>query len=324
MWKTGGIWSKPRTPLPFPGPQCPPIPPPTPRPASVVLDKPPPRLSTLVVDFDGTLTTHDTLSALAALANTKYHSSALSSSDASPTWSELVNKYTDELALAEAAAATITDLSAYLASFRDVERRSVTRVSDSRVLRGITKPAIHTAGKAVEFRTGAGRVLTRWQERRQRDQQGEAATISDNGAVAAAVVVNSVNWSKDLVSAQLDPRVVVLCNELQFDGQDVSTGVVEGNMLVAADKLDAVLAACPKLDGCVAVGDSQTDLLVLLAAEIGIIMAPGEDMIKTCDRFHIELDEISQCPGSSKRGSRLYVAANWDEIEQLLERLESL
>ncbi|KAI8921887.1 HAD-like domain-containing protein [Powellomyces hirtus] len=297
--KTGLIFNQPRVPLPPPA-------------SSNMLPPHPPastKLTTLVTDFDCTLTSSDTLSIIATLS-TQHSPPPL-------PWSHFVDAYMKDYTAHLARVSQKPkdgeedNLHSYLSSFAQLEQDSVTRVSSSGVLKGVSRAALETAGANIPLRGGADRVLSRWTGR---------------------VVVASVNWSTDLVSAAVRKQVgpdslCVVANDLEFDENGAATGVVRADMLVGEHKLDKVEDEGVEWSECVCIGDSQTDLPLLLAARIGILLDPSVDVFSLCARFNITIRDIANASKDSETTARepvLFSATSWTDVEQMLERFGAL
>jgi len=62
------------------------------------------------------------------------------------------------------------------------------------------------------------------------------------------------------------------------------------------------------------IGDSNTDLLCLLHAEIGIIMGSNEDFLATCERLGIQVSRDLSTEGLTNYGGTLYNCKDWNEV----------
>ncbi|KAK6538270.1 hypothetical protein TWF694_011149 [Orbilia ellipsospora] len=180
-----------------------------------------PRIRTLILDFDQTLTTSDTLTTLL---------SASPLPGASQTFTGLTNTYITEYTrhtTSFGARNTIALELTYLSSLRSIEKRSVERVEESGIFKGITKDGMSRAAQRVSIRHGGE---LRW-------LMGQ---VLGNGG---RVCIVSVNWSRCFItevlrrvahSTDVDEgldvdvsRVEVYANELLTDEAGTTTGKMD-------------------------------------------------------------------------------------------------
>lgn len=173
-------------------------------------------------------------------------------------------------------------------------------------------------------------------------QEGALDTIRflrDSTAVAAQEEVVkckilSVNWFKPVLETSLDSLVasgdiitaatpVLNSNEGEGDAM-CDLGLASSSV----DKLDWIRrwkSESPPQCTCAFVGDSMTDLLALLEADVGILIGKNQQVLNTVDIFGVDLQPLSQVISSSSvdsaisasngnNGMRLYYADNWSEI----------
>lgn len=229
-----------------------------------------------ILDWDGTITQHDTLNALVSVA--------ASTKPAFPTlerWSEVTNAYlqdytaTLEKLIPDAKLPNdLLEEKKLLHNLRAVEKRSLARVSDSGIFAGLTEVQIEQGARKalvtrdIEIRSGFEDFFRATQNR---ILQGEKVTIL------------SVNWSRQFLAACLAasgsaiPLSDILCNELEgIDRGAPSTGRIVPSIIASEDKLQELEhLGCTNLPSnenrsIVYVGDSWTDLEALLAADLGI------------------------------------------------------
>ena len=122
----------------------------------------------------------------------------------------------------------------------------------------------------------------------------------------------SVGWSATFIKTALTSRGVhlddtntpIVANEVEFDERDIGTGNLskhEGNtegIRVANDKLRemrkmlaswrATSSHSDNEELVVYVGDSETDLLCLLEADVGVIMH-SQGMVDKCEKMGLEV-----------------------------------
>jgi 2-hydroxy-3-keto-5-methylthiopentenyl-1-phosphate phosphatase len=233
-----------------------------------------------ILDWDGTITRRDTLDALVSIAaKSKPDSPVLDE------WKRVSEAYMsdymaalDKLAPGGDMPKTIQEEKKLLRSMKQVEQRSLDRVSESGIFRGLTRQLLDEGAKnaigskQVEIRNGFAQFL------RHTENRG-----SDS------VHLLSVNWSRHFMSSCLraaDTPVEmrnIFANELNGIGMDlVSNGKIspddeEGMKIISSDdKLEYMEWLCKTRSKSssptptVYVGDSWTDIECLLGANLGI------------------------------------------------------
>ncbi|XWW93073.1 hypothetical protein V2A60_001001 [Cordyceps javanica] len=267
----------------------------------------------LIFDFDGTITTKDTIGHLASagIAAQKLSRGA----NLQPAWDALVQAY---LADYDAYRASFTPKEAerttaeqeilFLGGLKDVERASLRRVGDAAIFKGLGVAAMRRIGADavrdghVKLRPGFGRLVT---TARQRDW-----TVS----------VVSVNWSTDFVRGaageQLRGEDAVVANGTrEEDGAICGPDALGGDLLVCApDKARAMrrLRGGPAAAAAAAkvyFGDSTTDLACLLEADRSVVLAEGESALLTAlRRLGFEVPHVGEAKG------RIVWARTFDEV----------
>lgn len=197
----------------------------------------------IVVDFDETITTKDTISLLAQFAYAKNSQAHV------PPWSHFTTAYLNDYQRYKEQCndnvTTIEQKTKQLSSLKPVELASLERVSNAGVFARLTRD---------EIRMGAMELVPV----RDHVQQTLQSNI-DN------LFIVSVNWSKDwilgaLSSLSLSPSAV-LSNDLVFDN-DISTGRIIPSVVTADDKLKKFqdLQNSDAWSSSLYIGDSETDL----------------------------------------------------------------
>lgn len=199
----------------------------------------------IVVDFDETITTKDTISLLAQFAYSRKSQSDI------PPWSHFTSAYLKDYQHCKDQftksrnGTSIEDKIKQLSALKPVELASLERVSKARIFAQLTKDQIQDgAQRLVPVRNHVLQVLQ---------------SNIDN------VFVLSVSWSKDWILGALRPlsmqRSSVICNDLLFDN-DVSTGTIIPSIVTADDKLATFqrLQVSEPWAFSLYIGDSETDL----------------------------------------------------------------
>lgn len=273
----------------------------------------------LILDFDDTLTTTDTIGLLASAAYRLRppHVSPL------PPWSSFVDAY-----LADYAAHSFPGPrdspereAAYLSSLLPVERASVERIEAAGVFSGLHIGDIaREAASTVAVRPGFDTLLQHVLE-----------------AAGGAVDVLSVNWCRTWIQSALahalgTPRdserfykaVGVCCNHLVCDAEGITTGKLTRQESLGGEGIWTAAHKATMMDELVAgrgkhtvvyVGDSSTDLMCLLKADFGIVV--GDKLDGVCGRIGVELVGVED--GITKvGGQRLYKVRDLDELRNFL------
>ncbi|KFX96771.1 hypothetical protein V490_03151 [Pseudogymnoascus sp. VKM F-3557] len=262
----------------------------------------------IIFDFDGTITTKDTIEPLVQAAISLHHpslpASELSQTPEAKSWSECKSQYLADLSAhyekekhessdgnAVTGPSGLKKEQRTLDALRDVEWASVQRVGDSGIFKGISRESFLENGRAAAAGDPEGRndgvVL--------RKGFSEFVTWIRQRWMAEWKVV-SVNWNWRWVRGILEvavgePGRPMAYGKVVANDIEASTGMIIGyplhrlnskrtHLLTTADKLLAQRIIIDRFDLgmdspeplTVYIGDSPTDLSPLLNADIGIIM----------------------------------------------------
>lgn len=163
--------------------------------------------------------------------------------------------------------------------------------------------------------------------------QKESTKMANNKVASCKVL--SVNWFKP---------VLVECLEGIIDANDIVTalppilakdGTLDlGLASSSIDKLDWIKKWKIDVGGdgdqclCVYVGDSMTDLLALLEAEVGILVGKNRHVLETVKIFELDFQPMDQAASLvanngelklNKKNNRLFYADSWSEIQTFLK-----
>ncbi|KAF8252761.1 hypothetical protein K440DRAFT_631721 [Wilcoxina mikolae CBS 423.85] len=280
------------------------------------------RISHLILDFDDTLTTTDTISLLAKAAYTLRP-------QLSPPWSHFVDAYISDynqhaLSHPKSSRLTLADEASYLASLLPVERASIQRIEAAAVFKGLhTTNIAQDAASTVPLRPGF------WDLCR---------PILDSGG---AVDILSVNWSRAWIQSSLrnavspeererfDTDVGIYCNDLVCDPDGITTGDIsrepvlggEDGIWTAVHKVKMMEHLVAKRGGegqVMYVGDSSTDLMCLLKADVGVVI--GDKLDGVCERISVKLDYGLNDYKDANCGGQLYKVQDLGELGSWVER----
>ncbi|KAI0387517.1 haloacid dehalogenase-like hydrolase-domain-containing protein [Hypomontagnella monticulosa] len=275
----------------------------------------------IFLDFDGTITAKDTVG---ELANFALRVRADEGVDLQAEWDAVVSAYVEDHSAHVDAyhlpphARRLPDQEVqFLRHMKTVETRSLGRINDCRLFRGISATAFRDAGRdlvqkgTVKLRPGFGKF------------------VDERLSEGWRVYVLSVNWSAAFIDGACGERsgVTVIANEVREDGsiagpavlnQSSSSGAAAEprNLTNSRDKLDA-MEAMRRADGLAAkpavyFGDSTTDLECLLAADMGFIVADRDEstLVKTLRRIGKEVPHVRDQNATSS----LAWVSNYDDI----------
>ncbi|EFQ29234.1 hypothetical protein CGRA01v4_04915 [Colletotrichum graminicola] len=276
----------------------------------------------LVFDFDGTITTKDTIGTLAQIALRFQNERGI---DLSSAWQQILKDYSqdhkhhvstykpvanDRLSLRE-------ELT-YLRGLSEVDLRSVKRVEQSGLFRGIRRADLMKAGDVartegtVKLRDGFADLM---------------AVAKDNGWTVSVV---SVNWSRSFISGVLsDYSFDIVANEIEMDGSISGPDVLgppsrETTLMTCEDKLRALRALATRqgvknAEALVYFGDSTTDIECLLEAR-GVVISSGPDssLMTTLRRVGYEVPQVDE----HRPSSGIAWASTFVEVNEWLSHFE--
>ena len=282
------------------------------------------KLGLFMADFDNTCNMRDT-SELFYQASQKYQSgTAEDRALLDKTWKEVTGKYLKEyneqisksLARFSSKKPSEFDPEGLLSFLRDIANfntEATKDVDDSKLIVGVDKVGLRSIARRVKLYPGCFDTLK---------------------SILQNVRIVSVNWSAELIEYTFDemiPKQHIYANHI-LGNDGLANGLVGKEMISSLDKLKIVQQILAEDKGVsVFVGDSITDLLGLLEADIGIIIGDSKTILKTADTFGINVEPITEilkkkeidfsCKRVRNRTRVLYVAKNWYQIDQLVKRL---
>ncbi|KAI1128294.1 haloacid dehalogenase-like hydrolase-domain-containing protein [Nemania abortiva] len=318
----------------------------------------------IFLDFDGTITTEDTVTHLANFAlrfqsdrqlhdgdsSVRGASSSSTSAqlqdahssedpvqegarDLSSRWDDVVRAYISDYKSHVSSYAPraedrecVEDEIAFLRSQKHVETRSLERINNCAVFRGISRDAFSEAGREL-VRDGTVRL-----------RPGFDGFVRAALAKGWRVNVVSVNWSASFIEGACgfsEGEIHVVANEVrEGDGVVLGPGALAGNSLLADDsehpsreqEARNLTNSCDKRDAVREVrrihdaqdkpffyfGDSTTDMECLLEATRGVVIADDETstLIKTLRRVGKRVPHVRDAEASEA----LVWASNFEEV----------
>ncbi|KAI2473058.1 HAD-like domain-containing protein [Annulohypoxylon bovei var. microspora] len=281
----------------------------------------------IFLDFDGTITSKDTVG---ELANFALRVRASEGQDLKREWDRVVAAYVDDHGAhvdnydphPDSRSLPEHEV-AFLRGLKTVEKRSLGRINACALFRGISPAEFREAGRGL---VAEGTVRLR---------DGFGAFVEGRRSEGWRVWVLSVNWSSAFIEGacgELD-GIEVIANDVREDGSIAgpavlnphSSGSSEGsgeprNLTNSRDKLDAMEAvlAAEGLSAKPSVyfGDSTTDLECLLAADLGFVISDKDDssLLKTLRRIGKEVPHIRDDDQSTT--SKLAWTSNYEDIPE--------
>ncbi|KAJ2456212.1 hypothetical protein EV183_000139 [Coemansia sp. RSA 2336] len=266
----------------------------------------------LVLDFDQTLTSSDTLSMVAAVAKRKYPENRDFAWFTEKYMEDYQRHQTQWQPRIDSEKITYEFLNEYLESLRSVETASLNRISEYGILAGVSRDELYDGGRAVEFQPGAATAINR---------------LMQAPNMHACVV--SVNWSADFIRGALGANGVlnsqsisIYCNNPEFDKRTgLSKADISPRLVVASDKTATIsnykqeIAHKTGLDPwLIYAGDSLTDLPALLLADAGLLVGQSNSVTKWCDMLGVEFGR----PRGAEGGKTLYRLQSWESALEIL------
>jgi len=137
------------------------------------------------------------------------------------------------------------------------------------------------------------------------------------------VTIISANFSQDIIKGAIsnipyNDSINVYSNDLEFGDNNLTTGNIITNYVVANDKLKLLNNLCDNNNKIIYVGDGLTDILCMLKAAVGIVYSPGRSFIQDCKEFKVTLKPLAswteQELNLSENNNTIYFVLNWNDI----------
>ena len=306
-----------------------------------------------VLDWDGTLTHKDTMSILSRIAEQRDLRLAVSSSICQRViesqWTSYGRSYVDDYNRHKAAyipkaseGTTIQAEKDWLASLKDVEYGSATRVAEDCFLQGVKGQDVDAAAanaieeRQVEMRTGWMELFESLRSRPEVTSQTSSNKISILSVNWSATLIKRVLWHAadswtdhhGIKAATQDyiTHMDVVANEIEgLEDPEGSSGTLTGDIRTSADKMRYMPVRDSSMPTVVYVGDSATDLECFLTADVGICirdeaMGSGQrELADTLDRTGVNVKHITE-DVQAEQTETLWWAKDFNEILSCIER----
>jgi len=310
----------------------------------------------LVLDWDGTITTKDTMFAYGKVADIR---DARLSKSPTASFKEFGKAWMDDYTAHEQNYTPKADdrrhpsqESAWLKSLSNVETSSVERVENSGFFAGVTLQDVSDAAKDL-METGKVSLRAGWEDVfSQAFKDSVSQRHHDRGIFGFGVSLLSVNWSEAfirkslMVAASCSPSLSgddfqeLLNRDIKITANDISGLQHPGGSsgLLTDPDHPIVRTSFDKLQNFevqdhahnIYVGDSATDFDCLLAADLGICIrdvqmgSSAKTLADTLSRLGYNVRHVSEIKNwqEVKSGSNLLWASDFKEILTLLGRLQ--
>ncbi|XP_028406600.1 bifunctional TH2 protein, mitochondrial-like [Dendronephthya gigantea] len=274
------------------------------------------RVKVLAFDFDQTCTTKAVLDIYKAREDYPNNKALLDQK-----WQEIEQFYSTTIGLVlkqikgtKLAATTFDEagLRRFLAEVSVADGSAIDKLISSNLLKGISTKRLRDFAENVELLPGVFRVL-------------ESFKIFN-----LPFHVISLNFSQKLIRYVLNRHgtlpLEVHANALQFEtGEELSNGALDKKFISAFDKevqLQKIIENAGSNPGMtVYIGDSFTDLLALLKADIGVVIGKSKSLRAVCNDFGIVLVPLQERKNGmfeNEEKKVLFSVDTWDEIQNFM------
>ncbi|KAJ8603870.1 hypothetical protein MRB53_042045 [Persea americana] len=317
----------------------------------------------VTMDWDGSLTTQDTMFMMGKIA--AHRDMRLSRShDAEQQWKQFgsayavdYNKHQELYIPTEVGRRTPESEEVWLQSLRGVEDRSAQRVQTAGFFKGVKYEDVVSATKEA-LDSGSVTLRQDWHRLFVESAAARAGVPMLPNAHIYDLSILSVNWSETFIREvlmqsidrltviddnqrknlkSLVEHMVIQANEIEgLSSPEGSTGALNrNNKLAVRTNLDKLSSYARSLDQVhVYIGDSATDLDCLLAADVGICVrndpmsSEQERLDKTLNRVNVLVKHVLDIRHTVDDGvpaeSKLWWARDFGEISSFLSRITVL
>ena len=284
-------------------------------------------INKLITDFDETISERDTISTLVYTAADNREGEK---DQFLAAWQEMVQWFlTRYHRVCDAWQDHRHSLVDFLKSFEELETASIQRVIAKGFLEGLTREGLRAVGRNVPKKPGVERVLSRLRR------------------AGVEVEILSANWSEALIEGATEGLCdQIITNSLAYDTAGRSTGDIHLHVVSARDKLRKFKERKknpPNPDKIpdtrdsrwnrngdegvrmLYIGDSISDFLAILDADLGVLIGQNHTAMQTIERFRLptlRLHERTRFnPSLSYRGTILLVNS-WKTLDDFLSTAE--
>ena len=271
----------------------------------------------LITDFDETISERDTIS---TLVHTAADNREGEKEEFLAAWQEMVQWFlTRYHRVCDAWRNHQHSIVDFLKSFEELETASIQRVMAKGFLEGLTKEGLRTVGRNVTKKAEVDRVLSAMR------------------ADGVEVEILSANWSEALIQGTTEGLCdQIITNSLQYDVAGRSTGNIHLHVVSARDKLRKFRSRKKNPpnpdeigDGGVTrtlyIGDSISDFLAILDADLGVLIGQNSTAMQTIERFRLptqQLQEGTRFDSSRRYQGIILLVDSWKVLDDFLSTVE--
>lgn len=242
-------------------------------------------IAQLITDFDETISERDTIS---TIVQTAADNRGGEKEEFLAAWQEMVQWFlTRYHRVCDAWQTHRSSLVDFLKSFEELETVSIQRVMTKGFLAGITREELRAVGRNVVKKPGVDEVLSAMR------------------ADGVEVEILSANWSKTLIEGATKGLYdQIITNSLTYDAAGRSTGDIHLHVVSARDKLRKFRERKknpPNPDKLgnggirtLYIGDSISDFLAILDADLGVLIGQNRTAIQTIERFRLPTLQLQE------------------------------
>ena len=271
------------------------------------------KVKVLALDFDKTCTTKAILDIYKARQDYPIHKNSLDEK-----WEEILKFYNSIMAPILKPLADLKPmpgefdedgLRKFLAQVSTGDNQAIDELISSKLLQQITPKGLLDFAQNVELMPG---VL---------------AVLENLKSLHLPLHVISLNFSEKLIRYVLNQEGTlpfkIHTNKLQFEN-NISNGNMDKQFISAFDKeicLQNIIDNAENTGVTIYIGDSFTDLLALLKADIGIIIGKSKSMFTVCNNFGIHIIPLHKWSFeqfTNEEKKVLFSVDNWNEIQTFI------
>ena len=271
----------------------------------------------LITDFDETISERDNISTLVhTAADNRTHEKE----EFLAAWQEMVQWFlTRYHRVCDAWQDHRHSLVDYLKSFEELETASIQRVIAKGFLAGLTSEELRAVGRNVVKKPGVDRVLSAMR------------------AEGVKVEILSANWSQALIQGATEGLCdQIITNSLTYDVAGRSTGNIHLHVVSARDKLRKFRSRKKNPpnsddigDGGVTrtlyIGDSISDFLAILDADLGVLIGQNPTAMQTIERFRLPTQRLqagTRFDSSLRYQGTILLVDSWTVLDDFLSTAE--
>ena len=266
----------------------------------------------LITDFDETISEQETIS---TIVQTAADNRGAEKEQFLAAWREMAEWYwTRYRQLSDERLNHCHSITDCLKVFEELEVAAIQRVIAKGFLEGITTEELRAVGRKVLKKPEVDRVLSAMR------------------AEGVAVEILSANWSEALIQGATEGLYDrIITNSLMYDAAGRSTGAIHLHVVSARDKLREFRKRkknppSPDETGdegvkTLYIGDSISDFLAILDADLGVLIGQNQTAIQTIERFRLPTQQLHEGvrfnPSLCYQGTILRINS-WKELDDFL------